>query len=526
MRVADAALWLAFALFLLAGWLPVWLGWAPDPAAAALGENRRLHECPAAPWGAVWTNWSREVERALQDRLAWRPQLIAAHHRALLAMGVSPRPDVFVGPDGTLFYDELRRRGYRPADGYGATFAFPEPQLRLIARVLEERRHWLETHEIEYRVVLIPDKQSVYPDRLPPELAVGAQPRSAAAQVVDALRRWTRVEALDLTPALRAARGLGELYYRYDTHWTPLGVAVGAAAIADWLRERWPHLPPLSTAWTWGELVGPPYLDLARLLGLEAWYRETVPSVGIENWPPARVVRAGTGTDPIEFTTDHADRPSAWVLHDSFTGLLAHHLAPLFHRSRFQWHTRASFRPADILAWRPTVVMEMFVERHANLWRGNVPEVAAASEQGAFDASDQRLVFVSSPPVAEEEGTRLDPLADGWLVQGGMQGAAVRLAGLRLEPNADAILRIAWDSPTPIRVEISWRRAGRPIRLKASFDAGRSEWWVRLSAPHDDGPYRLRVTGSSSFALFTPEARAVPRWEGSVAGEPTLPDVP
>ncbi len=375
-------------------------------------------------------------------------------------------------------------------------------------------------------MVLIPDKQAVYPDRLPPEVAAGAQPRSAAAQVVDALRRWTRVEALDLTPALRAARGLGELYYRYDTHWTPLGVAVGAAAITDWLRERWPQLPSLPTSWTRGEPVRPPYLDLARLLGLEAWYRETAPAVRIEGWPPARIVRSGTGTDPIEFETDHADRPSAWVLHDSFTGLLAHHLAPLFHRALFQWHTRASFRPADILAWRPTVVMEIFVERHANLWRGNVPEVAAASEKAAFDASDRRLSFASSPPVTAEDDTRIEPSADGWIVHAGPQGAALRLAGLRLEPDADAILHIGFDSPSPVRVELSWRRGGRPIRLNASFEIGRSDWWVRLSAPRDDGPYRLRVTGPARFTLLAPEARAVPPWTAPVAGEPPSPDVP
>ncbi|MCX7818387.1 MAG: hypothetical protein N2652_04140 [Kiritimatiellae bacterium] len=524
-RTVDLALVLAFAVFLLAGWLPAQLGWAPDPARAALRENRSLHPWPRRFPRGAWTHWSREFELAVQDRLAWRTSLIAAHHRMMLALGVSPRPEVIVGSGGTLFYDELRRRGYRPVRGYGATFAYPEPQLRLIARVLETRRRWLERRGIDYLVVLIPDKQSVYPERLPRELARAAQPSSAAAQVVDALRRWTGVDALDLTPALRAARGLGELYYRYDTHWTPLGVAVGAAAIGEHLRTRWPQLPRVPLRWRQGQPVRPPYLDLARLLGLEAWYHETAPAVHIEDWPAARLVRAGTGTDPIEFVTEHTNRPSAWVLHDSFTGLLAHHLAPLFHRSLFQWHTRAAFCAADILAWRPTLVIEIFVERHANLWRGNEPEIAAEEERAAFERSNRVLAFAESPPVHGEDGTEVAPTNGSWQVCAGPHGAVVRLAGLHLAPEADAIMRFGFDSTSPLRLELSWRRAGRPVRLHARLAPGRVEWWVRLSAPDDDGPYRLRVAGAETFVLLAPEARAVPRWEHTAGGVPPA-DVP
>lgn len=524
--VADHVLTWIFSVFLLAGWLPVQLGWGPDPATAAHRENRSLHSWPKAIGSTAWTNWIHQLELALQDRLAWRPQLISAHHRLLLAMGRSPRPDVFVGTDGTLFYDELRRRGYLPTKGYGATFAFPESQLRLIARVLEERRHWLEQHGIGYRVVLIPDKQSVYPDRLPLKLAREAQPSSVAGQVVAALRQWTRVDALDLTPALRAARRDGELYYRYDTHWTPLGVAVGAVAISEWLREQWPHLPALPRSWSWGHPVRPPYLDLARLLGLEAWFDETATSVSIEEWPAARIVRSGTGTDPIEFETGQPDRPSVWVLHDSFTGLLAHHLAPLFDRSLFQWHTRAAFHPAEILAWRPTLVMEIVVERHANLWRGNHPTVTAASEQTAFETSDRRLAFVTSPPLLAVGETQAEPSPEGWRVQAGPDGATLRVAGLRLEPSADAILRLSFDSSSCLDVELSWRRYRRPVRLRAQLDAGRAEWWVRLSPPADDGPYQLRVTGAATFTLHEPEARAVPMWGTDHAGGPPFSVVP
>lgn len=515
-RWADAATAALFAAWLVVPFGATALRVAPDPAASVAWEKRRLVDWPAAPVSAAaWRALPAAVEAAAQDRLAWRARLIGLHNRGLVALRTSPRPEVIVGRDGGLFYDPFRLRGGARVPGYGATSALPPGQVRLIARVLEERRAWLAEHGIGYLVVLIPDKQSVYPDRLPPHEARRAQPRSIAGQVVDELRQRTAVDVLDLTDALRAARPLGELFFRNDTHWTPLGVAAGAAAIQRHLRARHPAMPafPDSSAWTLGPPAAPPQLDLARLLSIERWRHETAPTITLANWTPARVVRRGVGTDPVEYKTERDDLPSAWVLHDSFTGLLHGFLAPCFRRSLFQWHIRAAFLPADILAWRPDLVVEIFVERHATLWQGNPPDVTALAERKLFEASDRPLAFRPAAGVAPPPGAAVRHPA-------GPDGRCrARLPGIVFEPGTEALLRLTFRLPSPAATTLEWKAGPRHTRrLAATWEAGEAEWFVRLTPPLDDGPFRLTVEGPPFFELRAPAARAVAPWATEAAG--------
>ena len=46
------------------------------------------------------------------------------------------------------------------------------------------------------------------------------------------LRKHSDVEIVDLRPALRAARHLGDVYYVHDTHWNDRGARLAIANLA------------------------------------------------------------------------------------------------------------------------------------------------------------------------------------------------------------------------------------------------------------------------------------------------------
>lgn len=514
-RAATFALGAGFLAFLAIPHGARWLGIAPTPELAARIEKRRLAPWPTWPPRNMteWRAWPRAIETALDDRLAWRAAWISAHSRLLLALGISSRREVLIGSDGTLFYDLLRLRGCGRAPGYGATSALPRHHLDLVARVLAERHAWLAARNIRYLVVLIPDKQNVYPERLPAAERALVQPGSVATQVADHLRNSTDVRVLDLTPALRAAKPLGELYYRYDTHWTPLGATVGAAAILQALRREWPDIPPFppADAWERARPESPPHLDLARLLGVEAWFAEAAPSIRPRGWPEPTVVLAdGELRTTYEYAGPRPDLPSAWILHDSFTGLLGRFLAPAFSRSRFQWHTRVPFSPAEIEVWRPDLVMEILVERHAVTWTANPPAVSLEKERHAFAASDRTLEptggvggwLDAAPEDLDAAGHRTVTSPSG--------RAELRLAGVRFEGDHDIVLRLRFQLPSPARLVIDWNAGRGRRRLGGDWPAGASEWYVRLRPPQDDGPFRLTVEGPDRFVVERPEWRCVP----------------
>ncbi|HSM51245.1 MAG TPA: hypothetical protein VLA75_07590 [Thermoanaerobaculia bacterium] len=92
-------------------------------------------------------------------------------------------------------------------------------------------------------LVPVPPKPLVYPEMLLPAGLAGAV-ADLGAPLADLRAELTRqgVQVLDLLPALRAAKGEGgdPLYCRTDTHWSPRGIAVAAAAIAERVgRPEW-----------------------------------------------------------------------------------------------------------------------------------------------------------------------------------------------------------------------------------------------------------------------------------------------
>jgi len=102
-------------------------------------------------------------------------------------------------------------------------------------------RDQLKERGIELLLVPVPGKPSIYPDKLNPSLP---------AEIVSPTESFIRemrnrgLAVVDLFPVLRKARQTetAELYLRYDTHWTPAGLAHAAEAIARQVRE-YPWFP-------------------------------------------------------------------------------------------------------------------------------------------------------------------------------------------------------------------------------------------------------------------------------------------
>src|SRR5579862_5989784 len=109
---------------------------------------------------------------------------------------------------------------------------------------LEHRQQWLSAKGIKFLFVVAPDKESVYPEFLPPTI------KSTSAQLaVDQLARYLRethssVDLLSLREPLLDARTREQerLYYKQDSHWNSLGAYYGYEAIIRRLSQWFPTL--------------------------------------------------------------------------------------------------------------------------------------------------------------------------------------------------------------------------------------------------------------------------------------------
>ncbi len=185
--------------------------------------------------GRGWIRWNalgaRELDRVLPNTsvTAWAARKAWAYIRLGL-LGVWPLETVPM--DGNML-------GY----WYNLTALAemsPERDGDAVVGTILGVAHGLEGRGERLAVVVLPEKEQIYPDRLPEEWR-GRMEGSVrlAEDVVERLKK-AGIPALALHGVFRAAAANGsQLYWRDDTHWNAEGIRLGAEATGAWLKEWW-----------------------------------------------------------------------------------------------------------------------------------------------------------------------------------------------------------------------------------------------------------------------------------------------
>ncbi len=331
----------------------------------ALEENRA-----PTPFPHYTLFWFRHFERWFDDRFGMRDALVYYGSRLQMARTGSPMdPEVVAGRDGWFFFDRHYSPGHPHfAEMFGQT-PLPDSELEAIARNLTLSRQRLESCGIPFYLVLAPDKQSVYPEKLwvpPPEDAVTR---------TDQLERYLasvdpKLKVIDLRKPLREAKAdqAYDLYKRTDTHWNALGAFVGYRAIMKQLvgdgvmaasnRTRFDAYRIARHPFDGGDIV-------VNLLSLRGYFKDYV--VTFDAVEPRRahpLDLPGWPAQSTDFTLTENPAASGRLLliRDSFAGELMPFLAQDFNRM----YSLAEHRVdgASVRKAQPNVVVLEIVERN------------------------------------------------------------------------------------------------------------------------------------------------------------------
>lgn len=140
-------------------------------------------------------------------------------------------PYVHVGRDGWLF---LIGGTNRVAAQYARNSpVLPDTKLEQWAKLIEHRARRLEKMGVQYVHVSVPEKLTVYDNKLkePPVVDWRLSP---AVRLREMMQHSPHAGVwLDLIETLRAARDSDELYMKTDTHWTAAGCHVAYKLICE-----------------------------------------------------------------------------------------------------------------------------------------------------------------------------------------------------------------------------------------------------------------------------------------------------
>lgn len=426
--------------------------------------------------------------------LHWNSRLRVLHFRA------SPGEPLLVGRDGWIFPTLL---GILDASQGRAELT--RARLEAWRKALESRRAFCASLGAEYIVALAPEKNSIYPERLP----AGHEPIGPGVQ--DQLVAWlaerSDLRLVDLRPALRAEKDRDHdrdfAYYPLGTHWTDRGGYAVHRVLVDAARARFPDLAPVPIerlCWEFDPAEGDTWAHRLRLSGLLRQEARVLDVLQRDFAEP--VEREG---DVVRVAGPGADRPSLLVFHDSFGERVRKLFALCFGRATFVFDPH--FDAARVRAEQPDVVIELFAERRLLLELPfALPDPGGAGVEDALSREFERsagahfVLDVAREPLAVRgvDGTRVTR-EEGALVLEHSAGAAglVELDVPAFPSGRVALARIEVESSHPDRLDVLYRtsrlpRFHRGQIASAPVPTGRSLVHVKLDAEDLLGPLRLR----------------------------------
>src|SRR5712672_1536439 len=281
------------------------------------GENRILAPFPKLTTFKDLAVLTRTSENYVNDRFGLRSQLVHANSLMHYRLGISTNKEIVIGKDGWLFY-----AAERIVEQHTGADIFRPDELDKWVRQMEANRDWLEQRNIAFYIVAAPDKNTIYPEKLPDY----PRPRNATTRLDQLSSRLERSTLDFINPKaalLAAKRNNIPVYFEGDSHWTQRGALIAYELLMERVRKKFPAIIPKTIDDYAVSVDQHPGADLAYHLALYGDLHYAVdrlePRAPRHQIGAATTMRPGWGWPLGEVRTDLRDRPHLLGIGDSFS---------------------------------------------------------------------------------------------------------------------------------------------------------------------------------------------------------------
>lgn len=343
----TSSLALVIALILLGG-LGLFTRW-PDPSNVLAPEGGR----------ATFNNlvdFPQKYGQRFNSNFIFRDELIHLEYwTRYFVLRERVFPQVLVGSEDWLYYT-----GEGNLDYFQRIKPLSEAQIGQIKVGLVKIQQGLEADGIQFRLVVAPNKETIYPEYLPAGIKRADHP-SWADQITESLAD-TSVQVLDLRPVLMQARQTGQVYFKTDTHWNPLGARAAYEAILLALQPDFPILKPHPLD-DFDQVTETESGDLAGLIHLKGEIHESFTALHARFEKPSRGLKNPPAGQMITVMPDEK-LPKAVIFRDSFFNGLQPFTSE--HFSRVVYVSDLQYDPQLVAEEDPDVVILEVAERYLN----------------------------------------------------------------------------------------------------------------------------------------------------------------
>lgn len=198
---------------------------------------------------------------AFSESFPGRKIMIASFNRLRYSLGDRVFPQVLIGQEGWMEYTADGN-----LDDYQNAY-LDLTNLESIRKKLIALDEELAQRNITLIVVVVPNKATIYPDKLPANLDK-LQKTSRLDVFLDMMEQSDPNLVLDVRQALKQARESHQVYYRTDTHWNSLGAYTAYLEIMTAVSQAYPELQPYMLNKFRIKETNPQTMDLALINGM------------------------------------------------------------------------------------------------------------------------------------------------------------------------------------------------------------------------------------------------------------------
>jgi alginate O-acetyltransferase complex protein AlgJ len=331
-------------------------------------EKRALASFPALPdsWEKI-SEFPREFEKFFNDHFGFREILINRYQREMKKrFGKIISPKAIEGEKGWLFFT-----GDNVTKNFRGEIPLNELEIQTFINSCQHKKDWLAQKNIPYLLVMVPNKQSIYPEYLPESLQV-MKGQTRYEQMIEHFKGKLPDYYLDLYKPLFKAKQQYQIYSKSDTHWNSLGAKHGYEIILERIRKSTSkkHLQPVFTfsgKWEENSIDG----DLAVMLGMADKFKEKHPRLETSKkcaaYSDFTYKINNISKNPIAkpfITKCHEAELKAVIFRDSFFSVLEPMLSENCKQAIYIWDRFSEETMSVILQdFKPDIVIEERVER-------------------------------------------------------------------------------------------------------------------------------------------------------------------
>ncbi len=209
-------------------------------------------------------------EKLLSDSLTLKNQLIGGYYylKTKILKETTITPSVIQGTEDWLYYSG-NGDGY-PVESFTGQQIIADTSLLKIKLNLEAQQRWLRKRNIDFYIIMCPNKQTVYTEYFPYKKGI-----TVADQIMSYLKKNTNLKIIDLRETLINAKDKKYLlYYKTDSHWNHYGGFTGYTEIIDQLSVNYPELKPVPLKDYNISLKEKNGGDIAEMINLQNYFKD------------------------------------------------------------------------------------------------------------------------------------------------------------------------------------------------------------------------------------------------------------